>query len=128
MNAVVDNRARALEGLGEGDVLALLGDVERVAASDDETDGRAALPTDTIATDSTVVDPLFEDLVLGARRWLETTGGFESELATILELPVPFASRLARGEPFPCSRKVADRVHERLALFWRGLPTREEAV
>ena len=128
VNAVVDDRARALEGLGEDDVLALLGDVERVAASDDETAGRAALPTDTIATDSAVVDPLFEDLVLGARRWLETTGGFESELATLLELPVPFASRLARGEPFPCSRKVADRVHERLALFWRGLPTREQAV
>jgi hypothetical protein len=61
-----------------------------------------------------VLDPEFHALVAQAQQWLRTTGRLESDLATTVDIPVPYASRLARGEPFPCSRVVAERIRLRL--------------
>ena len=48
----------------------------------------------------------------------EQLRGFsESDLATLVDLPVVYATRLLRGQPFPCSRAVAGRIRERLRSF-----------
>ena len=71
-------------------------------------------PTDVMATAKAIVDPEFNGLVSTARLWMETSGSLESELAARVELPIKYVARLLRGEPFPCSRAVADRIRARL--------------
>ncbi len=121
--AVIGDDARALAGITEADIRLLLGDAdgedddmleEEFATRDDEGPPHRRAPTDAIATAKRPLGPEFAAIALQARRWLETTGRLESELAAIVEIPVPYASRLARGEPFPCSRAIADRIRSRL--------------
>jgi SNF2 family DNA or RNA helicase len=110
--AVIHNDAAALRGIAEEELLELLGGFA-APAPDAPKLGKGA-PTDLFATEDEVLRPEYGKLVAEARRWLETTGGFEAELATKVGIPVPFASRLARGEPFPCSRATAQRIFTRL--------------
>jgi hypothetical protein len=49
--------------------------------------------------------------------WLASSGSFPTELASIADIPVPFANCLADGKPFPCSRAVADRIRARLRAW-----------
>jgi superfamily II DNA or RNA helicase len=135
---VIGDDGRALEGLTEEDVKALLGDAVGDADDDDPPSERRVpagprgpgdardtatgsparrSPTDAIATARRVLDPAFEELVEEAQRWLETTGRPEAELAAIVNIPTEYASRLARGEPFPCSRAVADRIRRNLRAY-----------
>jgi len=110
VGAVIDDNARALTGLTEDDIELLLGDV---GEREDERD-----ETDQLATATKVLDPEFFQLVEAAKWWLSSTGRFESDLAEVVEIPSKYAARLARGEPFPCSRAVAERVRIRLR-DWR---------
>ncbi len=107
---VIGDDARALEGITEQDIRLLLGDTDPPEAEGAEQSS----PADELATAARVLRPEFHALGEEARRWLETTGSKESELASIADIPVPYASRLARGQPFPCSRAVADRIRRRL--------------
>jgi hypothetical protein len=110
--AVIGDDARALEGITAEDLRMLLGDSEGEVDPEDEPPRAPA--TDKLATASRVLDPEFHALVAQAQQWLRTTGRLESDLATTVDIPVPYASRLARGEPFPCSRVVAERIRLRL--------------
>jgi superfamily II DNA or RNA helicase len=116
---VIGDDARALEGLTEDDVRLLLGDaeVDDDAADDDDdgTDERA--PTDVLATAKSVLDPDFDALVVEVQWWLASTGRLATDLAALADLPAPFAVALANGEPFPCSRAVADRISARLRAW-----------
>jgi hypothetical protein len=128
--AVVGDDARALEGMTAEDIRLLLGDADDdgfedddepeapVSAGSEEAKGPAQSPTDVLATGDRVVDPAsFGALVSEVQWWLTTTGRPETELASLVDLPVEFANRLAIGEPFPCSRAVARRISSRLRLF-----------
>jgi hypothetical protein len=117
---VIGDDARALEGITQEDIRALLGDADSVDDADGMPNGSAkrGAATDTIATASRVVSPEFHLVVAQAKRWLAETGQPETELAEAVDIPVPYATRLALGEPFPCSRAVAERIRARL-LAWR---------
>jgi superfamily II DNA or RNA helicase len=114
--AVIGDDAGALAGLNEDDVRALLGDADEGVLSDDADDlgGAVPAPTDVLATEDRVVAPEFDALAVQVQWWLASTGRLEAELASLVDIPVPYASRLARGLPFPCSRAVADRIRARL--------------
>jgi hypothetical protein len=121
--AVIGDDARALAGISEDDIRLLLGDAdgedgdaveEELAKRGREGAPNRRAPTDAIATAKRPIGPEFAAIASQARRWLETTGRLESDLAAVVEIPVAYASRLARGEPFPCSRAVAERIRTRL--------------
>jgi superfamily II DNA or RNA helicase len=114
--AVIGDDARALEGLTEEDVRALLGDAEE-EERDDEEELEPRSPADVLATAGQVLDPEFDALVVEVRWWLATTGRPAADIASIAELPPAFAARLASGKPFPCSRAVADRIRARLRAW-----------
>ncbi|MDP9150000.1 MAG: SNF2 family helicase, partial [Myxococcota bacterium] len=107
---VIGDDARALQGITEEDIRLLLGNSD---ASDRPAEGRRP-PTEKLATGLRVLSAEFQTLAEEAQRWLQTTGSMESELASVVGIPVPYASRLVRGLPFPCSRAVADRIRRRL--------------
>ena len=120
--AIVQDDARALEGISEDDVRALLGDADATPDESDDDDredpeGSRPAPTDVLATATEVVDPEFDALVVEVKWWLASTGSFASELASLVEIPGVFAAQLANGHPFPCSRAVADRIRARLRAF-----------
>jgi superfamily II DNA or RNA helicase len=112
--AVVSDDAGALSGLTADDLRQLLGDAEEGGLADDEGDGPALSPTDLFATEDRVLLPEFDALAVQVQWWLASSGRKEAELASLVDIPVPYASRLARGLPFPCSRAVADRIRARL--------------
>ena len=113
--AVIGDDARALEGITEEDVRLLLGDADGEDVGDEvEEDRTPHLPTDRLATASRILSPEFHDVVREVQQWLRTTGRLANDLAITVEIPPSYASRLARGEPFPCSRVVADRIRQRL--------------
>jgi len=112
--AVIGDDARALQGLTEEDVRALLGDAEQ---AEDGEESEAHSPADVLATGGKVLDPDFDALVVEVRWWLATTGRAATDIASIAEVPAPFAARLAHGKPFPCSRAVADRIRARLRAW-----------
>jgi superfamily II DNA or RNA helicase len=118
---VVGGDASAPEGLTEEDIRMLLGDADADGFddgdADEEEDARRPSPTDVLASGDAVLDPDFEALAAEVRWWLASTGRFETDLASIADLPVEFANRLARGEPFPCSRAVANRIRARLRAY-----------
>ena len=112
VGAVIGDDTRALEGITDDDIRMLLGDAEAADDDDGERDEKGL--TDALATMSEVLDPEYHLVVRDAQRWLAQTGRFESALATKIDLPAEFASRLLRGEPFPCSRAVGERIRARL--------------
>ncbi|HEY5146101.1 MAG TPA: DEAD/DEAH box helicase [Polyangiaceae bacterium] len=127
---VIGSDARALEGLTEADIRVLLGnasdgdgEVERddgAWAEGDEPGQPAQVPRpldDALATSSRVLSPEFAILVAEAQRFLMTSGMPKARLAALAEIPAPYVSRLARGEPFPCSRAVADRIRRKIAGY-----------
>ena len=117
--AVIGGDASALAGLSEDDVRALLGDADEAGLSEDADDaeGASLAPTDVLATEDRVLEPEFDALAVQVQWWLASTGRLEAELASLVDIPVPYASRLARGLPFPCSRAVADRIRGRLRAW-----------
>jgi hypothetical protein len=127
--AVIDDDAGALAGLTAEDLARLLGDADAdgdasaVVGEETWEPGTSALesssrevtsPTDLLATGNEILSPEYHTLVTDAQRWLATTGRPGSDLARLVDLPAPYAARLSRGEPFPCSRAVATRIRERL--------------
>ncbi len=121
VQAVIGDDARALEGLTADDVRGLLGGDEPTRDDDEsaevDSDGARRSPTDVLATAKASVDPDFDALVVEVQWWLASTGSFATELASLTEIPETFAARLARGQPFPCSRAVADRIRARLRAW-----------
>jgi superfamily II DNA or RNA helicase len=121
--AVIGDDAGALSGLTEADVRVLLGDADAPGLIDEPEDSEhrdglsRTSPTDTLATDDEVLEPAFDALAVQVQWWLASTGRLEAELASLVDIPVPYASRLARGLPFPCSRAVADRIRARLRAW-----------
>ena len=114
--AVIGDDARALEGLTEDDVRLLLGDAD-AADQDDDDESETGSPTDLLATAKSVLDPDFDALAVEVRWWLASSGRLAPDLATLADLPLPFAVSLSNGEPFPCSRAVADRIRARLRAW-----------
>jgi hypothetical protein len=113
--AVIGDDARALEGLTAEDVRALLGDADADAGDEGaEPTPTSTQPTDVLATARAVLDPDFESLVVEVQWWLASAGRLAEDLARLADLPLPFAARLASGQPFPCSRAVAERIRARL--------------
>lgn len=108
-NAVIGDDARALAGITAEDIHALLG-----SAGEEPIGIEAEDLTDVLATDRSILDPEFTKVAKVAQRWHRETGLTEDQLATTVEIPVEFASRLLRGEPFPCSRAVAERIRSRI--------------
>ncbi len=131
--AVIGNDARALEGLTVEDVRSLLGDATdeegadvgagvsaEVSAGAGASAGARRVkrsPTDRLATSERVLSPEFGALVAVAQQFLMTTGMPQARLAALVDIPAAYASRLARGEPFPCSRAVADRIRSRIKAY-----------
>ncbi len=119
--AVIGDDAGALGGLREEDLRALLGDADDGGLTDEaeegDEDGAVPSPTDVLATEDRVLEPEFDALAVQVQWWLASTGRLEAELASLVDIPVPYASRLARGLPFPCSRAVADRIRARLRAW-----------
>jgi superfamily II DNA or RNA helicase len=117
--AVIGDDAGALAGLTEDEVGLLLGDADDGGLSDEaeEVDGAVQASTDVLATEDRVLEPEFDALAVQVQWWLASTGRLEAELASLVDIPVPYASRLARGLPFPCSRAVADRIRARLRAW-----------
>ncbi len=116
--AVIGDDAGALAGLTQDDVRALLGDADDGGLADEtDEDGAPQAPTDVLATEDRVLEPEFDALAVQVQWWLASTGRLEAELASLVDIPVPYASRLARGLPFPCSRAVADRIRARLRAW-----------
>ncbi|MDP9033872.1 MAG: SWF/SNF helicase family protein [Myxococcota bacterium] len=109
---VIGDDARALQGITEEDIRLLLGDSDQTPAPTEATRS----PAEKLSTGLRVLSPEFHTLAEEAQRWLQTTGSMESELASVVGIPVPYASRLVRDQPFPCSRAVADRIRRRLRL------------
>jgi hypothetical protein len=114
---VIGDDARALEGLTDDDVRLLLGDADADDADDDDDELDRRSPTDVLATAKSVLDPDFDALVVEVQWWLASTGRLATDLASLADLPVPFAVLLAKGDPFPCSRAVADRISARLRAW-----------
>jgi superfamily II DNA or RNA helicase len=122
--AVIGDDARALEGLTEEDIRNLLGDAETRGeeadegdAADDDSDEDSPSLTDVLATATQALDPDFDVLVTEVKWWMASTGRRVSDLAPLVEIPLPFALSLANGEPFPCSRAVAERIRARLKTW-----------
>ena len=113
---VIDGDASALEGLSEEDLRDLLADAAP-GDDDDEDEGTTKVKTDILATADRIVDPDFDALVVEVGWWLASTGRVEPDLASLTDLPLPFAKKLSHGEPFPCSRAVADRIRARLRAW-----------
>ncbi len=117
-SVVVGGDARALEGLNEDDIRALLGDVEGevddLAEDGGEDPREREAPTDRLASNAQVLNPDYLEVVLLAQQWMAQTGRLETELARLVDIPIPYATRLARGEPFPCSRAVAARIRQKI--------------
>ncbi len=111
-SAIISDDARALQGITEDDLRVLLGDAVPEDL-DDDAEGALA-PTDMLATLAEVLDPDYRELVAEVAWWLARSGRPIAELARGAGLPPGFAARLAKGEPFPCSRAVATRIRERL--------------
>ncbi len=124
---VIGNDARALEGLTEDDVRALLGDAIDDDADEDGDDTndpdandatplrRAhGAPAEKLATSQRVLHPDFGALAAEARQFLVTSGMPKARFAALVGIPATYVSRLALGEPFPCSRAVADRIRRRM--------------
>ena len=114
-NAILGGDAGTLAGLTEEDVRLLLGDPGEPEEDTGEKDPRA--PTDVLATESAILDPDYAALVVEVEWWLASAGKVPSELASLADLPLPFAARLSLGEPFPCSRAVAERIRARLRAW-----------
>jgi superfamily II DNA or RNA helicase len=114
---ILEGDAGALEGLGEDDLRDLLADAPPEETDDDEDAATPKTPTDVLATADRIVDPEFEALAVEVNWWLASTGRVEPDLASLTDLPLPFAKKLAQGEPFPCSRAVADRIRARLRAW-----------
>jgi hypothetical protein len=115
--AIVGDDAGALEGLTEKDVRMLLGDAAQESAFDDGEAGEVAPVNhadDTLATATEILSPAFGALVIETKKFLTVTGMPKARLAALVDIPTEFAQRLARGEPFPCSRVVADRIRAKL--------------
>jgi superfamily II DNA or RNA helicase len=112
-DAMLGGGPAALAGITRDDLALLLGDAD----DDPETLATGGALTDRLATLHRVLDPEFHVVVLHAQRWLATTGRPHGELATLTEIPEDFAARLARGQPFPCSRTVGDRIRRRVAAW-----------
>ena len=118
--AVISDDAGALSGLTEADVRVLLGGTDEAARIEEGDEGEPAdgppgrRPSDVLATDEQVIEPEYDALAVQVQWWLASSGRLEAELASLVDIPVPYASRLARGLPFPCSRGVADRIRGRL--------------
>jgi superfamily II DNA or RNA helicase len=108
--AIVGDDARALDGITEEDIRALLGD-----ASDEDEPRRP--PAEALATPHRALTPDFDALVAETRQFLATSGMPNARFASLVDLPAEYVARLARGEPFPCSRAVADRIRRRLRAF-----------
>jgi superfamily II DNA or RNA helicase len=113
--AVIGNDARALEGLTEDDVRALLGDADDADPPDDTEEDRDA--AEALATSQRILSPDFGALVAEAQQFLMTSGIPRARFAALVDIPTSYVSRLARGEPFPCSRAVADRIRQRLKAY-----------
>ena len=106
---------------------ALLGDANDDAGDTSEGDANDAgetgdrrargSPADALATSQRVLSPEFATLVAEAQQFLMTSGMPRARLATLVGIPATYASRLARGEPFPCSRAVADRIRARIREY-----------
>jgi hypothetical protein len=118
--AVIGDDARALEGLTEDDVRSLLGDATGDA---EDEEGESPLPPavqapeDVLATARRVLDPAYDALAKEVQQWLAVTGQTKAQLAARAGIPTSYVSRLARGEPIPCSRAVADRIRARLKAY-----------
>lgn len=122
-SAIVSDTAGALAGITAEDVQLLLGDTDDddLVADEDNFDpdtGKVPRKTDVLATEDEILLPEYNKLVLLVQRWLVDSGALESELATLLEVPHPFAVAIARGEPFPCSRATADNIQRRIAAYY----------
>jgi hypothetical protein len=117
--AIIGDDASALEGITAEDIRFLLGDdVVPRGVPKDAVVTPSGDATDALATAKKIVSPDFHTVVAAAQRWLAQTGRLETDLAVTVDIPATFASRLARGEPFPCSRAVGDRIRARLEA-WR---------
>jgi hypothetical protein len=116
--AVVSSDAGALDGLMEEDIQMLLGDVaDSAVVHAAEAAGEGTEPpvaSDLLATASAILSPEYAKLVAKTKRFLRTTGMPKPRLAAMAEVPAAFINRLAKGEPFPCSRQVADRLTQRM--------------
>jgi len=110
-SAVIGDDAGALSGISMEDVKLLLGSVEDEASLEDDD---LAAATDMIATVDRVVDPVYATIAKRVQRWSRETGRKESELAALLDIPHEFAARLVRGEPFPCTRLMGERIRTRI--------------
>ena len=110
-SAVIGEGGGALAGITEEDIRLLLGDAE-LAFTDD--DGEPEDKADSWATASEIVDDAYHALVKDAQRWLREVGRYEEALAAKLDLPVPYASRLVAGLPFPCARGLGERLRVKL--------------
>jgi superfamily II DNA or RNA helicase len=118
-HAVIGDDAGALSGLTQDDIRRLLGDAEDDVTDEDDdappgANGADGAATDKLASAKEVLLPEYGDLVVYVKQWLATSGRLESDLALLVDIPPAYASRLVRGEPFPCSRSVARRIRERL--------------
>jgi hypothetical protein len=114
VNAVITSDSGALLGITDEDLRMLLGDSEGESWDDDG----APPPTDKLASAKQVLAPDYLTLVSEVQTWLQMTGKAENQFAAMVELPAPYAARLARGEPFPCSRAVADRIRARMRAYF----------
>ncbi len=114
--AVIDDDAGALAGLTEDDVRTLLGAAED-GPDDDDDDEPAASPDDALATARRVLSPEYPALVAEVKEWLAVTGLTKAQLAARVDIPTTYAVRLARGEPFPCSRATAERIRARIRAY-----------
>ena len=123
--AIIGDDASALEGITAEDIRFLLGDdlaVDRQTVPRGVKKDVPVTPsgeaTDALATARKIVSPDYHAVVAAAQKWLAHTGRLETDLAVTVDIPPIFAARLARGEPFPCSRAVGDRIRARLSA-WR---------
>jgi hypothetical protein len=102
----------------EEDIQMLLGDVaDSAVVHAAEAAGEGTEPpvaSDLLATASAILSPEYAKLVAKTKRFLRTTGMPKPRLAAMAEVPAAFINRLAKGEPFPCSRQVADRLTQRM--------------
>jgi hypothetical protein len=111
--AIIGNDARALDGLTEDDVRALLGDAIDDGDQANES-GVHRTPAEALATSRRVLSPEFAVLVAEAQQFLATSGMPVATFAALVGIPTTYAARLARGEPFLCSRATADRIRRKL--------------
>jgi SNF2-related domain/Helicase conserved C-terminal domain/Bacterial SNF2 helicase associated len=117
--AIIGDDAGALEGITADDIRFLLGDdVVPRGVKTEVPVTPSGDATEALATARKIVSPDYHAVVAAAQKWLAQTGRLETDLAVTVDIPPIFASRLARGEPFPCSRAVGDRIRARLSA-WR---------